>query len=75
MEAHSSRVAFMLREQGSATSVAESAARDFKALLAIFERYQARFVDDPHLSLAAAQRAAECGLALCNQLFKGRRRQ
>jgi len=38
MEAHSSRVAFMLREQGSATSAAESAARDFKALLAIFER-------------------------------------
>jgi hypothetical protein len=68
MDAHSSGVAFGRRERETdSISALESLARDFEALVIVLERCQSRYGDEPNLSLDAARRAAERGLALCNQ--------
>ena len=51
------------------TSAVELVASDFEALVRVLELHESRCGDQSDLSVTNAKRAAERGLALCNQLL------
>jgi hypothetical protein len=70
MDGHRSGVAFNRREpETRSTSALELVASDFETLVRVLELHETQYGDQLDLSVTNAKRAAERGLALCNQLL------
>ena len=69
MDGQRSGVAFNRSEPETQSALLEFVASDFETLVRVLEVHETRYGDQSDLSVTNAKRAAERGLALCNQLL------